>query len=35
MRLAYAAAVVGFGVYLTGFIASWWLPEPKSEALPE
>jgi Na+/melibiose symporter-like transporter len=35
MRLAYAAAVVGFGVYLTGFIASWGLPEPKSEALPE
>ena len=35
MRLAYAAAVVGFGVYLGGFIASWWLPEPKGEALPE
>ena len=35
MRLAYAAAVVGFGVYLGGFIASWWLPEPKGEGLPE
>ena len=34
-RLAYAAAVVGLGVYLGGFIASWWLPEPKGEALPE
>jgi hypothetical protein len=34
-RLAYAAAFVGFGVYLGGFIASWWLPEPKGEALPE
>jgi nitrate/nitrite transporter NarK len=35
MRLAYAAAVVGFGVYLGGFIASWWLPEPKGDKLPE
>ena len=34
-RLAYAAAVVGFGVYLAGFIASWFLPEPKGDALPE
>jgi predicted MFS family arabinose efflux permease len=34
-RLAYAAAIVGFGVYVAGFIASWWLPEPKSGALPE
>lgn len=34
-RLAYAAAVVAFGVYLAGFVASWWLPEPKSDALPE
>src|SRR5262245_23714700 len=34
-RLAYAAALVGFGVYLTGFIASWFMPEPKGEALPE
>jgi MFS family permease len=35
MRLAYAAALVGFVVYLMGFIASWLMPEPKSEALPE
>ena len=34
-RLAYAAAVVGFGVYLAGYIASWFLPEPKSADLPE
>jgi hypothetical protein len=34
-RLAYAAAVVAFGVYLGGFIASWWLPEPKGDKLPE
>ena len=34
-RLAYAAALVGFGVYLPGFIASWFMPEPKGEALPE
>jgi predicted MFS family arabinose efflux permease len=34
-RLAYAAAVVGFAVYLGGFIASWWLPEPKGDSLPE
>ena len=34
-RLAYAAAVVAFGVYLAGFLVSWFLPEPKGEALPE
>jgi len=34
-RLAYAAALVGFFVYLVGFIASWLMPEPKSGALPE
>ncbi len=27
-KLAYTAAAVGFGVYLVGFIASFWLPEP-------
>src|SRR5688500_7646426 len=31
MKLALVAAVVGFGVYLIGFIASFWLPEPKQE----
>ncbi|HET7696309.1 MAG TPA: MFS transporter [Vicinamibacterales bacterium] len=35
MRLAYAAALVGTTVYVIGFIASWWLPEPKAEDLPE
>jgi hypothetical protein len=34
-RLAYAAALVSLGVYVTGFAISWWLPEPKGEALPE
>ena len=34
-RLAYAAAIVGTAAYLIGFAASFWLPEPKSEALPE
>ncbi len=33
-KLAYTAAAVGFGVYLVGFIASFWLPEPKEE-LPD
>lgn len=27
-KLAVAAAIVGFGVYLVGLIASFWLPEP-------
>jgi MFS family permease len=34
-RLAYAAAVVGTAAYVIGFIASFWLPEPKQEQLPE
>jgi MFS family permease len=34
-RLAYAAAIVGLGVYLAGFITSFWLPEPKGDKLPE
>ena len=34
-RLAYAAAVVGFGVYCLGFAVSFFLPEPKSDELPE
>jgi MFS family permease len=33
-KVALVAAVVGFSVYLVGFIASFWLPEPKQE-LPE
>jgi hypothetical protein len=31
-KLAYASALVGGFVYLTGSIASMWLPEPRSEA---
>jgi hypothetical protein len=34
-HLAYAAAVVAFIVYAIGFIASFWLPEPTQEELPE
>jgi MFS family permease len=33
LKLAYTAAAVGFGVYLVGFIASFWLPEPPREEL--
>ena len=35
IRLAYAAALVGTAAYLIGFAASFWLPEPKTEKLPE
>ena len=35
IRLAYAAALVGTTVYVIGFIASWWLPEPGAEDLPD
>jgi MFS family permease len=35
MKLAYAASLVGLVVYVGGFAASFWLPEPKSEELPE
>jgi MFS family permease len=34
-RVAYTAAGVAFAVYLINFIASFWLPEPKPEALDE
>jgi MFS family permease len=30
-KVAYVAATIGFSVYLIGFIASFWLPEPKRE----
>ena len=33
-KLAHAAALVGLAVYLVGFVASFWLPEPTGEALP-
>jgi Major Facilitator Superfamily len=35
IKLAYACALVGTSVYVIGFIASFWLPEPKKEALPD
>ena len=35
IELAYAAAIVGTTAYVIGFIASFWLPEPKAEALPD
>jgi MFS family permease len=34
-RLAHAAAIVGTGAYVIGFITSFWLPEPKTLELPE
>jgi len=34
-KLAYAAAGVALFVYAGGFICSFWLPEPKGDALPE
>jgi hypothetical protein len=30
-KVALVAATVGFSVYLVGFIASFWLPEPGAE----
>jgi hypothetical protein len=33
--LAYAAAILAFFMYGFGFVLSFWLPEPQSEALPE
>jgi Na+/melibiose symporter-like transporter len=35
IKLAHAAAIVGTAAYVIGFIASFWLPEPAREALPE
>ena len=35
IRLAYASALVGGTVYVIGFIASFFMPDPKSEDLPE
>jgi hypothetical protein len=34
-KLSYAAAGVALLTYAIGFIASFWLPEPKQEKLPE
>jgi Na+/melibiose symporter-like transporter len=35
IRLAQASAIVGTSAYVIGFIASFWLPEPARETLPE
>jgi len=35
IQLAYAAALVGTLAYVIGFVASFWLPEPKESDLPE
>jgi hypothetical protein len=35
MRLAFAAAAVGTGVYVIGFLSSYRLPEPERQALPD
>ncbi len=34
-RLAYASAVVGTSAYVIGVAASFWLPEPKRQELPD
>jgi MFS family permease len=34
-RVAMVAGAVGLSVYVAGFIASFWLPEPQTEELPE
>jgi MFS family permease len=35
VKLAWSAAAVGLAVYAIGFAASFFLPEPKGEALPD
>jgi hypothetical protein len=35
MRLAYAAGIVATSAYALGLTASFWLPEPQGEDLPE
>jgi MFS family permease len=34
-KLAYASALVGTAAYVLGLLASFWLPEPKREELPD
>ena len=34
-KLAYAAAAVALLVYAVGFLASFWLPEPEQDKLPD
>ncbi len=35
VKPAFAAGIVGTGAYVIGFIASFWLPEPGENELPE
>lgn len=35
LRLAFAAGVVGTATYVIGFVASFWLPEPGRQELPD
>ncbi|MCE9526166.1 MAG: MFS transporter, partial [Planctomycetales bacterium] len=35
IKMAYAAAIVGFAMYAIGTIACFWLPEPKPEVIDE
>ena len=35
IKLAYAAAIVGTAAYVIGVVASFWLPEPKEQDLPD
>jgi len=35
VKLAWSAALVGFVVYAVGFVASFFLPEPKTQELPD
>ncbi len=35
VKLAYAAGTVALLVYVVGFVASFWLPEPLQEKLPD
>jgi hypothetical protein len=35
LQLAYAAGIVGFLANAIGFIASFWLPEPRQDAIPD
>jgi MFS family permease len=34
-KLAYASAIVGTAAYVIGFVASFWLPEPTQQKLPD
>jgi hypothetical protein len=34
-KLAWSAALVGLVVYVVGFAASFFLPEPKQQELPD